>query len=114
MLVKRPTYNQRLKCVAFAILSYQNFKFNEEVTNTLLELIHNSDTQLPLFMPFALKKALEEFELQIPNPIILKIQAEEIESIYSLTELQESLFSIALLINTPQQLAWLNSSKVRS
>ncbi len=108
MLVKRPIYNQQLKCVAFEILSYQNLQLNEEVTHNLLELIHSSDDQFPLFIPFALKTAVEEIERPIDNPIILKIQAEEIESIYSLTELQESLFSIALLINTPQQLAWLN------
>ncbi|MCL9685240.1 EAL and HDOD domain-containing protein [Legionella maioricensis] len=108
MLVKRPIYNQQLKCVAFEILSYQNLKLNEEVTDTLFELIYNSDTQLPLFVPFALKAALEEADPPMDNPIILKIQADEIETTYSLTELQESLFSIALLINTPQQLAWLN------
>lgn len=51
---------------------------------------------------------LEQFETPINNPIILKLSADEIESVYSLTELQDSLFSIALLINTPQQLAWLN------
>lgn len=108
MLVKRPIYNQQLKCVAFEILSYQNLKLNDEVTHCLFELIHNSDTQLPLFIPFCLKDVLETRDPPISNPIILKLPAEDIESIYSLTELQESLFSIALLINTPQQLAWLN------
>ena len=108
MLVKRPIYNQQLKCVAFEILSYENLKPSEEVTNRLFELIKNSDTQLPLFIPFALKTLLEGVEVPIENPIILKIKAEEIESVYSLNELQESAFSIALLINTPQQLAWLN------
>jgi len=108
MLVKRPIYNQQLKCVAFEILSHEHLKPNEEVTNRFCDLIKNSDTQLPLFIPFALKPLLEGIEDPIENPIILKIQAEEIESIYSLNELQESLFSIALLINTPQQLAWLN------
>lgn len=49
-----------------------------------------------------------QFEPPISNPVILKLPAEEIESIYSLTELQESLFSIAFLVSTPQQLAWLN------
>lgn len=108
MLVKRPIYNQQLKCVAFEILSYQNLKLNEELTNSLFELINNSDTQLPLFIPFALKAMLEQFEPPIQNPIILKLPAEQIESTYSLNELKESIFSIALLIDTPQQLAWLN------
>lgn len=47
MLVKRPIYNQQLKCVAFEILSHQNLKLNDELTNSLFELIKNSDTQLP-------------------------------------------------------------------
>jgi EAL and modified HD-GYP domain-containing signal transduction protein len=108
MLVKRPIYNQQLKCVAFEILSYQHLILNDEVTSSFFELIHNSDTQLPLFIPFSLKVLLEQGEPPINNPIILKLQAEDIESIYSLAELHESLFSIALLINTPQQLTWLN------
>ncbi|WP_298626456.1 EAL and HDOD domain-containing protein, partial [uncultured Legionella sp.] len=108
MLTKRPIYNQQLKCVAFEILTYQNLKINEEVTNNFFELINNSDTQLPLFIPFAMKALLEQFVPPIKNPVILKLPAEEIESIYSLSELENSLFSIALLINTPQQLTWLN------
>jgi c-di-GMP-related signal transduction protein len=108
MLVKRPIYNQQLKCVAFEILSYQNLILTEEVNDVFFELIDNSDTQLPLFIPFALKGLLEQATSPIQNPIILKLQAEDIESVYSLAELQASLFSIALLINTPQQLTWLN------
>lgn len=108
MLIKRPIYNQQLKCVAFEILTYQNLKINEEVTKSLFQLINNSDPQLPLFIPFAMKVLLEQFDPPIQNPVILKLPAEEIESIYSLAELEDSIFSIALLINTPQQLAWLN------
>ncbi|HGC5760932.1 TPA: EAL and HDOD domain-containing protein [Legionella pneumophila] len=108
MITKRPIYNQQLKCVAFEILSCRNVILNEELTRQFYELIYHTDTQLPLFVPFSLKKLLEQFETPINNPIILKLSADEIESVYSLTELQDSLFSIALLINTPQQLAWLN------
>ncbi len=108
MLIKRPIYNQQLNCVAFEILSQQKIQPNDEIAHCLFELIHNSDTELPLFIPFSLKSILEKFAPPITNPIILKLPAEEIESIYSLTELQESLFSIALLVSTPQQLAWLN------
>lgn len=108
MLVKRPIYNQQLKCVAFEILSYQKLKLNAELTNRLFELINNSDTHLPLFIPFSLRSLVEQFKAPVKNPIILKLPAEEIESIYSLSELRESLFSIALLVNTPQQLAWMN------
>ncbi len=108
MLVKRPIYNQQLHCVAFEILSQQKIQPNDEIAHCLFELIHNSDTELPLFIPFSLKDILEKMEPPITNPIILKLPAEEIESIYPLAELQESLFSIALLVSTPQQLAWLN------
>ena len=108
MLTKRPIFNQQLKCVAYEILSYQNLQSSEELANDLLDLITNSDTQLPLFIPFALKVYLEQLVPPVKNPIILKLPAEDIESIYSISDLQESLFSIALLINSPQQLAWLN------
>jgi EAL and modified HD-GYP domain-containing signal transduction protein len=108
MFVKRPVYNRQLKCVAFEILSYKDIQLTEEMTKTLLELITNSDTQLPLFIPFTLKTLIEHFEPPVQNPIILKLEAQEIESIYSLKELQECVFSIALMIDTPQQLAWLN------
>lgn len=108
MLIKRPMYNQQLKCVAFEVLSHQNLKKEEPLDIPLWELITNSDTQLPLFIPFALKYLLDKFEGPIENPIILKLLAEEIDSRYSIAELQDSLFSIALIITTPQQLAWLN------
>lgn len=108
MIVKRPIYNPQLKCVAFEILSCNNIMLNEELTSKFYDLIYHSDTQLPLFIPFTLKKLLEQFQTPINNPIILKLSAEDIESTYSLAELEESIFSIALLINTPQQLAWLN------
>jgi len=74
----------------------------------LFELIQNSDTQLPLFLPFAMKTLIEQTEQLIENPIILKLAAKDIETIYSLAELKESLYSIALLIDTPKELAWLN------
>lgn len=108
MLAKRPIYNQQLECVAFEILSHQNTSPSGEHSNLLYDLILNSDTQLPLFIPFSLKSTLESFQTPIENPIILKLNAEDIESTYSIAELDESLFSIALVINTPQQLSWLN------
>ncbi len=108
MLIKRPIYNQQLKCVVFEILTYRNLKINEELSNTLSELINNSDTQLPLFIPFAMKVLLEQFDPPVKNPIILKLPAEDIESVCSLAELDNSVFSIIFLINSPQQQAWLN------
>lgn len=108
MFVKRPIYNQQLKCVAFEILTSQNLRLNAEVSNSLSDLITHSDTQLPLFIPFSLKPLIEQFQPPIQNPIILKLAAEDIESVYPLNVLQDSVFSIALLVNKPQQLAWLN------
>ncbi len=111
MLIKRPIYNQKLNCVAFEILSHQKMIQSEENTNMLYDLIKNADTQLPLFIPFALSSKLEQFEAPIDNPIILKLNADEIETIYPLQQLEDSMFSIALLINTPQQLAFLNCAE---
>ena len=108
MIVKRPIYNHQLQCVAFEILSPRQEELNEELSNSLSQLINTSDAELPLFIPFELKDLIEQFEPPIPNPIILKLAAEDIESIYSPEELKNSSFSIALLINTPQHLAWLN------
>ena len=108
MLIKRPIYNKQLKCVAFEVLAHKNVLENERVDNLLLELIINSDTQLPLFIPYSLKDFLATFEPPVENSIILNLLADDIESVYPLTELKDSLFSIALIISAPQQLAWLN------
>lgn len=108
MLVKRPIYDQKLKCVAFEILSHQYAMPTEDIKRMLHDLIKNADTQLPLFIPYLFKSSLMEFDIPIENSIILKLDAQDIETLYSIQELQESLFSIALLINSPQQLTWLN------
>lgn len=108
MLIKRPMYNQQLQCVAYEILSHGQQMQHNEVIHPLFELINNSDTQLPLFIPYALKTLIEETDTPIENPIILRLQAEDINSLYSTEEIQDSLFSIALVINNPAQLSWLN------
>ena len=108
MITKRPIYNHQLKCVAFEILSSKNTKPSEENNNILHDLILTANSQLPLFLPYSLKSSLEQFEAPIENPVILKLDATDIESVYTLKEIEESLFSIALLINTPKHLAWLN------
>lgn len=108
MLAKRPIYNQQLKCVAFEVLSSKNDPYNDDFSDNLARVIRTSDAQLPLFIPFELKGLLEHFEPPIENPIILKLSAEDIDLLYSAKEIEESTFSIALLINTPKQLAWLN------
>lgn len=108
MITKRPIYDHQLKCVAFEILSPKQEELNESLSNNLAQLINTADPELPLFFPFELRSLIERFEPAIPNPIILKLAAEDIESHYSVEELKNSVFSIALLISDPQQLAWLN------
>lgn len=108
MLIKRPMYNQQLQCVAYEILSHGQHIQHSEVIHPLFELIYNSDSQLPLFIPYALKPLIEQTETPIENPIILRLQAEDINSLYSVEEVQDSLFSIALVINNTAQLSWLN------
>ncbi len=91
MLVKRPIYNQQLKCVALEILSPKNNAVNELMAQDLFDLINNSNTQLPLFIPFAFKTMLEQITAP-QNPIILKLSADEIESTCSMDELANSFF----------------------
>lgn len=108
MVVKRPVYDQKLKCVAFELLFSSKETLNDELFNNLLQLINTTDPELPLFVPFALNEFVQRVEPPIQNPVILKLLAEEIDSVYPAQELKDSMFSIALLINSPQQLAWLN------
>lgn len=108
MLVKRPIYNQQLTCVAFDILADETCLKRQDAHQLLTELISNTDTQLPVFIPFDYQSIIEQKGLLLENPIILKLNAKDIESKYSLEDLNESRFSIALLIDRPEQLAWLN------
>lgn len=108
MIVKRPIYNHELKCVAFEVLSPKQEEFNEELATKLLQLINTADPELPLFIPFELRTLLSQLEPPVQNPIILKLAAADIKTNYSIEEVENSLFSIALLISNPQQLAWLN------
>lgn len=109
MLIQRPVYDKQLKCVAFEILyCAQDVVNTEELSSKLMRLVKTADAQLPLFIPFELKSIFEDLATTIENPIILKLPAEEVEVVYSLEELKQCTLSIALLINTTQQLAWLN------
>ena len=110
MIIKRPVYNQQLKCVAYEILCSEQLEQpnNELDSEVLSKLISTSESQLPLFIPFEFRSIIEQFSPPIPNPIILKLAAAEIDTKYTKEEVSESLFSIALLIDSPQQLAWLN------
>lgn len=108
MLVKRPIYNDKLQCVALEILPQQNSAPDAAISSRLLELIALTDMQVPILVPFGMKPYLEASPQQLHNPIILKINAEDIENTYPLQELNDCLFSIALLIDNVQQLAWVN------
>jgi c-di-GMP-related signal transduction protein len=108
MIIKRPIFNQQLQCVAFEILSYQQLVQSPELVPIIQELVSHSDDQLPLFIPFTLKTLLEQLSEPINNPIILKLYADDIGSTLPVSDIQDSTFAIALLINTPQQLSWLN------
>lgn len=108
MIIKRPIYNQQLKCVATEILSSSIEIAAEESQNCLISLIQTSNPQLPLFIPFELKSFVDQITRSEQTPVILKLAASTIESSNSLNELKNSPYSIALLIDTPQQLAWLN------
>lgn len=107
MIIKRPVYNQHLKCVAFEIITPKG-ALSPDLSEKFIQLINSSDSQFPLFIPFAFKSFIESIQPSITNPIILKLPAEDIESIYPIQEVKDSVYSIALLVSTPQHLAWLN------
>jgi c-di-GMP-related signal transduction protein len=108
MIVKRPIYDRQLKCVAFELLNSKKEAITEDMSLSVYQLINASDPHLPVFIPFEFKELLEHFETPVQNPIILKLATEDIDSIYPAQEVKDSMYSIALLVNTPQQLAWLN------
>jgi c-di-GMP-related signal transduction protein len=109
MLLKRTVYNHQLKCVAFEILVPPQDQSNDDGFIEILEkLIHTADKQLPLFVPYELSSIIESFDPPIQSPIIYKIVAADVGTTYSTEELQNTHFSLALLIDTPQQLCWLN------
>ena len=108
MIVKRPIYDQKLQCVAFEVLCSDYQATQETLLTQLTNLINHSETHLPLFIPFELKPLIDQFSPPIENPIILKLAAQDINEKYPANEIEESIFSIALLITTPQHLAWLN------
>lgn len=107
MLIKRPIYNQDLKCVALEIIANQKAKEPQELTEHFSTIIRNTDNHLPLFVPYDLRSIIE-VEPPLENPVILKLHAADIEQTYTADELKQSTHSIALMIDEPQQLSWLN------
>ncbi|CDZ75892.1 HDOD domain protein [Legionella massiliensis] len=108
MLIKRPVYNNRLECVAVEIIAHQQAKEYRELYEHFASILRNTDKQLPLFLPYALKFLIEKPDLPIENPIILKLHAADINTLCPRAELEYTTYTIALLIDSPEQLAWLN------
>lgn len=108
MLIKRPIYNQQLKCVAMEIIARQEANEPEEFSNHFTTVVRNIDSNLPLFIPYIFRKAVENLDPPLESPIILKLHAADINQTYTKEELQESAYSIALMIDNPEQLAYLN------
>lgn len=108
MLTKRYIYNQNLTCVALEIIANQQTRQPEELLQPLIGIIHNIDTNLPLFIPYALRSIVELLDPPLENPVILKLNASDINEIYPEEELKSSLHSIALMIDNTKQLDWLN------
>jgi c-di-GMP-related signal transduction protein len=111
MLSQRPIYNELLKRVAYEILLPKDILLNQEIVDTFLSVINISDKKLPLFIPIRLKSLIEELPEPIENQIVFLIDAEEINSKYSLDEfsqLNESSNSLAVVFNNLEQLSFLN------
>lgn len=108
MLIKRPIYNQRLECVAIEIIASQQAKQHQELFEFFATILRNIDNQLPLFVPYALKFLVEQPDSPVENPLILKLHAADIGNLCPREELEASHYAMALLIDDPQQLAWLN------
>ena len=108
MLIKRPVYNQRLECVAMEIIASQQAKQHNDLVDFFATILRNTDPRLQLFIPYALKFLVEQSENPVENPLILKLHAADIGHLCPQEELENSSYAIALLIDNPQQLAWLN------
>lgn len=108
MLIKRPIYNQQLKCVAMEIIANQQAKQPIELLPYFTSVAQNIDSNLPLFVPYALNSLVALSDPPLENPVILKLHAADINQTYTVDELKEAAHSIALMIDSPDQLAWLN------
>lgn len=108
MLAKRPIYNAALNCVAYEVVSSHQDQEIDQIASPLLTMLSQTDHDLPLFLPFAMRPLVESMQDQLTNPIILKLFSDEIEHCYSMEDIASSIFSIALVIEDPQQLKWIN------
>lgn len=108
MIIKRPIYNRKLECVALELLAHQQNNTAQTIQHLLEGINQGAEKDYPIFVPYAIKDLLESTDNPIPNPLIYKLRAGEIDTTYSREEIELSPYSIALLIDHPDQLAWLN------
>lgn len=108
MIIKRPIYNQKLKNVAVEVIIREDVDDQAKLEKELINLINTTETTHPLFVPYILKPIFESGQHELENPIIFKVRAKDVEESLPLDEIKNSPHSIALLVETPQQLAWLN------
>lgn len=108
MLIKRPIYDQRLQCAGIELIANKKAQDNGEIFEYFVKIQRNTPNQLPLFIPYALKFLIDQPEVPIEQPIVLKLHAGDINSSCPREELEACTYRMALLIDDPQQLAWLN------
>ncbi|ASQ44900.1 EAL and HDOD domain-containing protein [Legionella clemsonensis] len=108
MLIKRTIYNQRLECAGIEIIANKQAKEHSELFEHFATIQRNTAKYLPLFIPYALRFLIEKAESPIEQPIVLKLHAGDINHSCPREELESSPHRLALLIDSPQQLAWLN------
>ena len=108
MLIKRPIYNQQLECVAVDIIANQQAKEHEHLLEHFTTLLANTEKNLLVFIPYTFKFLIEQAKPPFANPIILKLAAIDIDTICPRAELETSKSTFALVIDKPEQLAWLN------
>jgi EAL and modified HD-GYP domain-containing signal transduction protein len=111
MIIKRPVYNHLLECVGIELIAHKNAIEYDKIFEYFDSILRNTEKHLPLFIPYALKFLVEKPDSPIENPIILKLHAADIDHLCPREELEQSNYTIALLIDNPEQLAWLNFAK---
>lgn len=107
MLIKRYIYNQKLACVALEIIANKQTKEPEALLESFKAILQNIDINLPLFIPYTLKTIVEQINPPLENLVILKLDASDINDVYPAEELENSSYSIALMIEDTKQLDWL-------
>ncbi|WP_028388222.1 EAL and HDOD domain-containing protein [Legionella fairfieldensis] len=108
MLIKRPMYNAQMECVAIEIIADEQAGKHFDLFEHFATLLRNTEQNLPLFVPYALKLLVEKADSPTAHSFVLKLHAADIDKECPRQELETSPYQIALLIDTPSQLAWLN------